>query len=359
MRTWVEDFHFVKDPYEKLDPYKIDPRYLVWDRPDLANARADIDRLIQDISDGRRTGLKAFGSSGSGKTWLTRVIEIEIHDKIPEVLFLYTKVPKMEPTYRVVYRIAIQNLLDGYFVHIKEYLKKARNSETGEQAWKALFEPEDLARAFANYCAGTHTALVRKWFVGDKVSASQLEKLGLTSSLSSDYDRFEMLVQILKQMKPVFPTTVLVIDELENASVKLAGQLSDGLRDMLDSFSENFVLLASFTAQKDEEWYDLGYSEALFRRLDYTVNLEALSPDSVADFLRIHHRAYREANAAVKDQLHPFAEEGAVTLLESITPGHHYPGYYLPDCRNLATICKGRSISSDFVKKNLGRLAFK
>ena len=195
--------------------------------------------------------------------------------------------------------------------------------------------------------------------MGNKLSASQLEKLSLTSSLSSDYVRFEMLVRILKQMKPVFPAIVLVIDELENASVKLAGQLSDSLRDMLDSFSENFTLLASFTAQKDEEWYDLGYSEALFRRLDYSVKLEALSLDSVVDFLRIHHHAYREPGAVVKDQLHPFAEKGAIALLENMKPGHQYPGYYLPNCRDLATICKGRSIDPDFVKDNLGRLTFK
>jgi len=358
MPAWFEDLHFVKDPYEKLDPYKIDLKYLLWDRPDLKKAREDLNGLIQDILDGRRIGLKAFGSAGSGKTWLTRIVEKEIRAKNPEVLFIYTKIPRLEPTFEVVYRIAIQNLLDEYFVQIQEYVKKNQNGEVGERAWKAVFKPEDLARAFAVYCSGTHRTLVRRWFTGDKLSASDLDSLRISTSLDSDYDRFEMLVQILMQMSSIF-RTVLVIDELENAPVKLAGQLSDSLRDMLDAFSENFALLTSFTAQKDEEWYDLGYSEALNRRLDYAVKLDALSTDDVAEFLRMHHGVYRQSEARVKDQLHPFVREGAVALLEKTAPGHWYPGYYLPNCRDLVTVCKGGLIDANFVTQNLPRLTFK
>lgn len=32
---WYEKFDFIKDPYEKVDPYKIDDKYLEWNRPDL------------------------------------------------------------------------------------------------------------------------------------------------------------------------------------------------------------------------------------------------------------------------------------------------------------------------------------
>jgi len=357
MPTWFEALHFAKDPYEKLDPYKIDLKYLAWDRPDLDKAARNLYAFVKDILDGRRTGLKVFGSAGSGKTWFTRIIEKETLAKNPRILFIYTKVPRLEPTFQVVYRLAIQDLLDNYFDKIARYVKETQKGETDLNAWKNAIGDEDLATAFQQYYSGTNKALSKKWLTGDKLSAYELDSLKVTRSLDSDYDRFEMLIQIFEKLSSVFSTSMFVIDELENASVKLAGQLSDSLRDMLDRFAEKFALVASFTAQKDEEWYDLGYTEQLNRRFDYAVKLEAL--DKVADFLRIHQQAYRKPDVKINDQLYPFTEEGAVSLLEIMQPGNRYPGYYLPNCRDLAKLCAGKPIDADFVKKNQNWLSFK
>ena len=360
MPTWLEVFQFVKDPYEKLDPYKIDLTYLVWDRPDLAEARRDLDLFNGDIFAARRCALKVFGSSGAGKTWLTRLFEKEILLRDPQLLFIYTKIPKLEPTFPVIYRLAIDYLLANYFDRITEHVKHAQKGNVNLDAWKAVILDEELATAFSQYYSGgANRVLARRWITGDRLSAADLDGVNLTRSLDSDYDRFEMLIRVFENLAPGFSGTVFVIDELENASVKLAGQLSDSLRDMLDRFAERFALLASFTAEKDEEWYDLGYTEQLNRRFDYTIGLEALSKNTIADFLRIHHQAYRKHRVELKDQLSPFNERGAVSLLEVMSAVHQYPGYYLPNCRDLVRSLKGKKIDAGFVKKNKRRLTFK
>jgi len=362
MQMWFEAFQFAKDPYEKLDPYKIDLERLVWDRLDLKKAKEDVDKFIEDTVGKQRIALKIFGSAGSGKTWLTRIIQKELSEKFApkkeEMVFLYTKVPRMEPVFQVVYRIAIDYFLTNYFEKLSKF-----TSGTDLGAWEKVIGDHDLALCFSNFSSGTPTkkALARKWLTGDKLSASELSDLELTYSLDSDYERFEMLRKLIEKLLNKFSVCVLVVDELENAPTKLAGQISDGLRDLLDLFSERFALIASFTAQKMEEWYDLGYTEALGRRFDYTIELSSLDIDTLPEFLRIHHKAYRKESAKVKDEIFPFTEDTAKKLLELMSPQYHYPGYFLPNCKDIARLAssKREQIDAKFVEANFPKVSFK
>jgi len=362
MQMWFEAFQFAKDPYEKLDPYKIGFERLVWDRPDLKKAKEDVDKFIEDIIAKQRIALKIFGPAGSGKTWLTRIIQKELSEKLAEkkeeMVFLYTKVPRMEPTFQVVYRIAIDHFLTNYFKKLSKFI-----GGTDVDAWEKVIGDYDLALCFSNFSSGTPTkrALARKWLTGDKLSASELSDLELTYSLDSDYERFEMLRKLIEKLLNSFSFCVFVIDELENAPTKLAGQISDGLRDLLDLFSEKFALIASFTAQKVEEWYDLGYTEFLGRRFDYTVEVSSLKKGTLPEFLRAHHKAYRKEGVKVKDEILPFTEDAAIKLLELMPPQYHYPGYFLPNCKDIARLAfsKKEQIDAKFVETNFQKVSFK
>jgi hypothetical protein len=360
--VWFEEFDFEKDPYEKLDPYRIDFKRLVWDRPDLPNAKEAIDKFIGEICEGKRTALKIYGSSGGGKTWLTRIIQKELSSSLKDadkgMIFIYTKVPRIEPTFQIVYRIGIEYFLSNYFKTLLDGLKGNR-----VQDWEKLVQDHDLALCFHNYSSGTPVkkAIARKWLIGDKLSASELSNLEITYAIDSDYERLEMLRKLVEKLSNAYFTFVLVIDELENASTKLAGQISDALRDLLDSFSEKFALITSFTAQKIDEWYDLGYTEALNRRFDYSIELSSLSQEKLADFLRIHHKAYRNAKSKVKDELLPFLEDGAIKLLNLMSPQYHYPGYFLPNCKAIARAAEGKveEINASFLQENFQLVPFK
>lgn len=317
---------------------------------------------MEDVSNARRVALKIFGPAGSGKTWLTRIIEKEVILKNENIAFIYTKIPRMEPTFQVVYRIALENFVKNYIGRLNEKVRTMQGNND-LNAWKSVISEPSLATSLFNIASkSSHDTLAYKWLIGDKLTASELKNIGLLYSLDSDYERFSMLVKLINEISKIFSSSVLIVDELENASVKLAISLGDGLRDLLDEFGDKFALICSFTAQKEEEWYDHGYSEAFARRLDYTIQIDSLKKDVIPDFLKKHHELYRKPDSKPKDQIIPFEEDSAIKLLEKMSPGHHYPGYYLPNCGSLARLAVeagAGTIDNSFIEKNFSRVHFK
>jgi len=356
MGMWFEQFDFESDPYERLDPYLIREKYIDWDRPDLQEVRHSLNRFVENVCNQRRVGLKVFGPSGGGKTWFVRLCQKEISKKQPTSIFVYTKIPEIEPTFQVVYRIGIEYFLDSQMTLLIDHVTKTKQS-TSLEAWKEIIDDPNLSVCFAKISGGGEAAVsARRWLIGDKLSSAELKSIEIVTSLDSDYDRFVTLKKLLKQLSRIFSTAVLIVDELENASVKPARQLGDSLRDMLDEFGERFALLCCFTAEKEEEWYDLGYTEALARRLDFTVKLDSLKIDTLPEFLRLHHRLYRKRKSEVKDQIFPFTEDGIRELLNQMDPSLHYPGYFLPNCGELARLAALKRLSeinAGFVKSNI------
>ena len=355
MSAWFEKFDFEKNPYERIDPTRIADKYFVWDRPDLATARKTLDSFVDAISNGRRAGLRIFGPTGSGKTWLARVIQVELAKKQPNTVFFFTRVPRVEPTFAIVYRIAMESFVRDYLPSLTK-LVKDKQQGTEQKDWMKVVSDPDLANVLARISNNIDAPLAREWLIGGGVTASDRMKLGISVSIETDYDRLVMLKKMLKEMATIFSSVVLIIDELENAPSKLAPSLGDSMREILDEFSERFGLVCLYTAEKEEIWFDYGYSVALARRIDYTIPLESLKPKEVAEFLRTHQSKYRKPGSKVPDQLIPFVESGCQELLMQMVPEQHYPAEYLPACgdlaRALAESKEAGPISSQFVKVN-------
>ena len=358
MVEWFTTLEFEKNPYEIPDPTKIEDKYLGWDRPDLPEAKKTLDAFIDAVANGRRVGLRIFGQSGSGKTWLARVIQVELLKKQPSSILFYSKVPKVEPTFAIVYRIAIENFLKDYLSVLAETVKK-RQGGTDNAHWSKEISDPDLANALSRISSNIDAPLAREWLIGGRVSATDLNRLKISASIDTDYDRLSMLKRLLKEMGSIFPIVVLTIDELENAPNKLAPALGDSMRELIDEFSGKFGIICLFTAEKEEIWFDYGYSQALARRLDYTIGLESLKSKDVAEFLRLHQAKYRKQGSRVPDQLLPFSKVGSEELLMEMPVGENYPSYYLVDCgivaRAHAESGASGPIDSQFVKKALKR----
>lgn len=235
-----------------------------------------------------------------------------------------------------------------------------QEGDSPQAKWEKVFqEDEDFANCFSEIERGSDKGLAIRWLKGNRLTSTDLRQLNIINAIDSDYKRLEKLTYLIEKLSNIFQNVVLVIDELENTSIKLAGQLSDSLRDMLDTFSKNFALITSFTAQKSEEWYDLGYTDALKTRIDYTIELESFKKESIVEILRQHNEVYRKKDAKVKDQLFPFTEDGIVKLLEMLPITKKYPRFLLIGCQGLirtATEKNVEKIDDKFVEENKKQL---
>jgi len=359
----VEKGKFVSNPYRKIDPYKIDPSRLTWNRTDLDDLKEDVDDFLSELSSGSKVGMRVIGAVGSGKTWLSRIIEIELKKKTKEEPFsIYTKIPKIEPLFSNVYRIAIKDLLENF-----DSVKKAVNKLHGKtdlDAWNTSFKDEDIAQGFSHISTGgDYAQKTKRWIEGNRVTSTELTTLNIINPIISDYRRFDVLTNIFSDLNKLFSCTLFIVDELENASLKLAGALGDGLRDILDIFDKKFGLICLFTAESFDEWYDAGYTEPLTRRFDYHIKIEEIQKFAINELISKHHKLYRKKRAKIGgNQLYPFTPE-AINRIYDLTPlGRKYPGYIFPNLEAMLKLSIKRNIrppiNEDNVTENASSLPY-
>jgi len=359
--VWFEDYHFIADPYAKLNPFKTDLGRFEWNRSDMSDAHSDMTRFVENLSSGQKSGMRVIGAIGSGKTWFARIVEKVLLTRQSDSIFVYTKVPRIEPTFSNVYHIAIQDILT-YFEKISEKVR-ANAGRIDENGWLEVFEEEDLGRGLnAINSGGPNSLLAKSWLLGNRITSSNLNSLNIVNSITSDFKRFQILVELFRSLSRLFQSAVLVVDELENAPIRLAGGLSDGLRDMLDEFTQKFGMLCLFTAESFDEWYEAGYTEALTRRLDFHVSIEEISSSAVAELVRKHHAIYRDDEFQGDDQLFPFTEEAILKAHQLTSVGRKYPGYFFPNCQKIAQLAHEAAetlpIGGGFVESNVASLPY-
>lgn len=366
MAKEYEKFGFVKSPYEKTNPYLIEDKYLTWNREDLSDVRKKLDKFIDDVIDGRRVSIRVFGPAGSGKTWLTRILGKELCEKDgstpkEQSIFIYTFLPELSSTFSTLYQNAIDYFLKHEFERLKNYVASVDKS-LNFGSWEKVMKHDELCHVFGWISTGTpNQYLAKKWLKGEKISPSELTALKFTYALDTDYKKFLLLTELLKELSKIYRSVILVIDELEHVSSKLVASIDDSMRSLLDDFSENFALVASFTAQKEDEWYDIGFSEALSRRFDYLVALDSISSDSIDSFLAAHHKMYLKPELQEKASIAPFTKDSLQELLRVTSPKYHFPGYTLPNCGELIREAGEKDvndINSDFLKANQKVLRF-
>lgn len=335
---WFERYKFKQDPYVIRDPFTVPLDLIRWDRDDLAQ-KENLRLFISDVASGYRVGLKIYGPSGSGKTWLLRYLQKDLVDKLgEEVALIYTKIPRGDPTFAAFYDFVVRG-----WTRYRDRVLEAMYREYGDQesAWQTRVGDYDMGSCLwrMKYKADEKETLrlCEHWLRGVRIPVRDLVTIGATTSLDRHHRKYFVLAKLLELCLLAFGTCVLVVDELENASGSLAGALGDSLRDLLDSFSEGFALACSYTAQVADEFIDHGYGEFLFRRLEWEVRLDPITPDAAPSFIQTHQSAYREEGYA-DDQLLPFAQDGLRVLLGNMEPERWYPGFIFPNCGLLARL---------------------
>jgi hypothetical protein len=356
---WFQKFEFEDDPYRNVDPIKIPLERIVWNRDDLTDVKHQLDEMLQSVQDWYRVALRVYGANRSGKTWLWRYVEKEIESRIKDALVISTRIPEVQPTFDAFYSIIIKSIFGESIDPSAKYLEKLKNKAgTDPQKYVEFLGTRDLAACLRRIAMNDEQkGTCAEWLLGTGGTIRELNAVGISSRLESSYDKYEVLRTLLEKASDLFSTTVLIVDEMENASAKFAVQLSDMLRDLLDVFYDKFVLILSITLTTMGEWYDFGYKRALDGRIDHNIYLDSVKVDYSPTFLRLHQEKYRTKKFS-GNQLLPFTEGGIRCLLTLMKEDSRYPGLILPNCGILAKAAatEDRRIDESFVRKHVNRL---
>ena len=356
---WFEKFEFEEDPYRNVDPIKIPLERIVWNRNDLTGAKDNLDAMLKSVEDSYRVAVRVYGPNRSGKTWLWRYIQKEMLSRVKEALVANSRIPELDASFDAFYSILVKSIFGETIDPNAKYLERLKEvvGANGEK-YTEFMGMHDLAVCLRRIALNDEQRdICREWLLGSSVPIRDVNAAGISSRLDTSYKKYEVLRTLLEKSSALFPTTAMIVDEMENASPKLAIQMSDMLRDLLDAFYDKFVLILSFTATTVGEWYDLGYKRALDGRIDYNFYLDSLKVEYSPTFLRLHQQTYRRKKFS-GDQLSPFTEDGIKYLVSLMTEDTRYPGLILSNCGILAKAAatEDRRVNEDFVKKWSERL---
>lgn len=335
---WFKKFSFKDDPYVIRDPFTIPLEQIQWNRDDLQH-QWNLEKFVENVVNGYRVGLKAYGPGGSGKTWLMRYLEKTLTDKLgPDVAVIYGKIYKGDANFPALYDTLVRSWGKYQEKILDTIAEKAGDTD---EEWSKYVGDRDLAAClwFLKYKKNKEEVrFSENWLRGSRVSVSELAKVGITSPLDRDYRKYLVLRKLLELSLLAFKTCLLVVDELENAPAPFARGLGDFMRDLLDSFYERFALACSYTTRAAADvLLDWGYGEFLFRRLEWEVKLDPITSEHAPAIFRVHQSVYRE-EGFTGDQLLPFTEDGLRKIIQIMEPKQWYPGFILPNCGVLGRI---------------------
>ncbi|MEX0762925.1 MAG: hypothetical protein WD208_00075 [Dehalococcoidia bacterium] len=354
--TWYERFKFEQDPYVVVEP---SIEHILWNRDDLSD-RAALFSFIDRVQQGQRVGLKIWGPAGAGKTWLSRFIEQQLtSDSDAKRLVLRSRTPALSSSpFNAFYHHFLDSFLPNldYIVHTlnERYSPDATTSE----AWQERVRDRNVgACLWTIQHRPSFKPVCLNWLEGERLSANDVRDIGVSSSLNDESKQFSVLRTLVRLATECFDTVTLVVDELENARpAARARALSDAFRELLDTFYGRFSFVACWTVESLDALYDVGFTEFLLRRMEYTVDMEPVSADHAPNWLASVNQSYRSDKWSGAD-LAPFTEASIRHLIGMMDITQRYPSYILLNCGAVASSLPESQdeIDPEFVDKVRGR----
>ena len=186
-----------------------------------------------------------------------------------------------------------------------------------------------------------------------------MQKISVNSSLDSLFNKTETIKMLIKKIQEYYNSLIVCIDQIEAAKGRNAKFLSDLIRDLNSSFYEKFGLILVATMENINDWYLMGFSEALLERIRYHCIMDLIKPEYLSTFIEIQQQNHRISSWS-RSQLFPFNHESILFLVENMKSDKRYPRYILFNCGVMAkkyasTESEEREteISKDFIAENI------
>lgn len=236
--------------------------------------------------------------------------------------------------------------------YVLEFFKKIRSNIFEHM------EDSDIVYSFLFLSHPDYSALAWRWFLGGKLSASEREKLLITTNIDNKdqaYKQYKNLLKILQLVK--ISSIVLLIDELEKILFiggLQKGQFYDDLRHLIDDSPPGTCYFFSIAPT---QWNQLTKEPfALVRRLsENTLNLDRFEEKRTRELISAYVCHYRikvkesEINRAFENcelDVAPFTEE-SITKIFQIREGNVFATLVL--CRKLVDKCIDNVTKSNII----------
>lgn len=349
MGEWYYDFE--ENPYKlRPEPILLPDERIIWNRDDLDD-KENLENFIKAVLEGQSVGLRIWGDSGAGKTWLVRYIKKRLESEIENPIIFYNRIVGAKSTFPEFYF--------DFITIIQPQLEKLLSAVTQKIGmeiahWKDYWENPNLAIALHHINSkSTHEGVSREWLKG-AVSATALKGTEIVTTLGADYQKLEVLEKLLHNSAELFSTCILVLDELARVKSGFGRELGREIKDIFDGFYGKFGLICTYTGSTSDALVDY-YDTHFYERFEYDVGLKLIKRDYVPTFLRLHHQSYRKKDAKIKDQLYPFTKDAILGLVDLINPVKLVPRSILKSCGGLvlgAQKTGARIIDEKFVDDN-------
>lgn len=352
MTNWIERFGFDFDPYAIVEP---EINHIVWNRNDLSD-ESSVFEFLKRVREGQRVGLKLWGPAGAGKTWLTKYIEKElIADQDTTRLVINSRTPGISSS---PFNAFYATFLESYLPHLEDLVDKVNEllspDATTIGQWQEQLRDRNLGACFWTVKHRPELmAICLNWLEGERLAAAEIRDIGVSSSLNDESKKFSIIRGLCRVAVDYgYESVTLIVDELENANPpSRARAMSEAFRELLDSFARNFSLVACWSVQNIDELYDVGFTEFMLGRMQYTVELEPISPDFASEWLTEANKAFRTIGTWDGPDIAPFTDKAITHLVRSMDITHRFPRYILRNCGVLAATLPDTSdeISEDHI----------
>lgn len=252
------------------------------------------------------------GLYGSGKTHALIFANLTCKEnKIPSVLLLNPGPSFVDLTRRIIDAVGFDEILLACNT-ILERDKKRIMKELGKKSLSSILKVEGLTTdrmiriAFpqidANYSLilgqaynNRNIDLCRAWLLGKQMTATELGRLNISRSISSDDYAVKILADTLRILLSKHSVFILLIDEMEdisNLSKSMAVSYAKSLRRLIDENIPRLKIIFTWTADAFEQFHKgkgafQGKSyKALYDRLAPGLDLQMLSEQEIARFIK-------------------------------------------------------------------------
>lgn len=363
--------------YFKEYPFRVIPEQETKIWADRSHLKKELNEFIEDFYKNSNSKIKCiWGDFGSGKSHSLMYLKTIFKEKNYGE-FIYSPFPKQSKNFSDIFKQSFFSNLNFFSLarscqRLYEHVKNSKNEfEEYERIQSSLFDGwadfmklmydagELFKRLGVQAMKEPYIIIIRQWLSGQKLSKSDLKKLGIMHSLENDSDYVKTFGCIIRILTSEFNDRQLVVWALDDSQFlgtldsKSKNLIQQGLRDAFDASRKGLCLIISIS-KRNPKLDEILIEDLRSRMSPSSLELMQLSEKDATIFVKdlINDKRYKLDEK--KNEWYPFEQKSveeainSIKEIEDLIPRNIMN--YFDDIVTLASNKKLDKIDIEFVK---------